>query len=498
MTMGSRTLIIAAGMAVLSLEGCSSGHGRKARPNVLFICIDDLRREPGCYGTGLVTPNIDALAADGTLFCNQYVSAPTSGASRHGMLTGLYPRSGKDISNDASAMQISGRPETERPETMFHHLRRNGYYTVGIGKISHSADGYVYPYTAERSDILELPHSWDEMLFNPGKWKTGWNAFFGYSDGTDRQGMKKQVPPYEKAGGDDLCLPDGLTAELAVAKLKELAASDRPFCLAVGFFKPHLPFTAPARYWDLYDRDSVQVSPVADIPEGFDLRTLHQSNEFNGYLRGDEKVSLGSRVSDSYARKLRHAYYACVSYTDAQVGKVIDALKETGLYDNTIIVVWGDHGWHLGDYRIWGKHTLYETSLASCLVVRAPGYPSGIRNTRIVSSTDIYPTLMELCGVPAPEGLDGRSFAGLLSDPEDASWDDAAYSYFRRGISVRVPGERLTYYRMKDGEDWLELYSYGEDQMEHMNRAEQDRERADSLFNARLLDRTGRFSEIYD
>lgn len=169
--MENRYLVMISGIALFYLQGCSCKDADDAKPNVLFICVDDLRRDLGCYDTEVKTPNIDRLASEGVLFCNQYVSAPTSGASRYGMLTGRYPVSGTDLFNDASAIQLSGQPEGESPETMFHHLRRNGYYTVGIGKISHSADGYVYPYEGDRSDKLELPYSWDEMLFDPGRWK---------------------------------------------------------------------------------------------------------------------------------------------------------------------------------------------------------------------------------------------------------------------------------------------------------------------------------------
>lgn len=450
------------------------------KPNVLFICVDDLRRELGCYGSVVKTPNIDRLAGEGSLFFNHYVQVPTSGASRASMLTGHLPRKVSDLSNEACRTNCSDRPEGELPETMFHHLRRNGYYTVGIGKISHSADGYVYGYKEPKSGKRELPYSWDEMLFDAGRWGTGWNAFFGYSDGSNRQVRNSQVKPYECAEVEDEGLPDGLTARLAVSKLKELAGRKQPFCLAVGFFKPHLPFTAPKRYWDLYDEASLPLSPMKDIPEGCSLETLHGSGEFNQYKLGDEKASLAKNVSDTYARKLRHAYFACVSYMDAQVGKVLQALEETGLADNTVVVLWGDHGWHLGDLRVWGKHTLHETSLSSALIVKAPGCRGGVENHRIVSSVDIYPTLMDLCGVDAPAGLDGHSFAGLLDNPDDSSWQEAAYSYFNQGVSVRTPEWRFSRYRKK-GTVITELYRYDSDRMEKKNVAGEEPETVERL-----------------
>lgn len=473
-------------LLTVPLAGCqqkkdnqNEKEGQK-KPNVLFICIDDLRRELGCYGSVVKTPNIDRLANKGSLFFNHYVQVPTSGASRASMLTGHLPKAKSDLSNEACRTRLSEKPEGEIPETMFHQLRRNGYYTVGIGKISHYADGCLYGYEAPKTDIPELPYSWDEMLFDAGKWGNGWNAFFGYADGTNRQSRKKQVKPYECADVADEGYPDGLTANLAVKKLNELTAKGEPFCLAVGFFKPHLPFTSPKKYWDLYDEASIPLSPMPDIPEGCNTFSLHESGEFNGYLLGEEKASIQKKVSDDYARKLRHAYFACVSYMDAQVGKVLDALEANGQADNTIVILWGDHGWHLGDLRVWGKHTLHETSLSSAFVVKAPGCKQGIKNNRIVSSVDIYPTLMELCKVPLPDGLDGKSFVKLLNNPNDTNWEDAAYSYFRNGVTLRTPEYRFTRYDKK-GETITELYQYNQDRTEHKNIAQEKPEVVNKL-----------------
>lgn len=452
----------------LLLGACSSEKKETVRPNVLFICVDDLRHELGGYGSVVKTPNIDKLASGGSLFFNHYAQIPTSGASRGSMLTGMLPRNKSDLSNEACHIRLSDQEEGEHPETMFHHLKRNGYYTVGIGKISHYADGMLYGYTEAKTNKQELPYSWNEMLFDAGQWENGWNAFFGYSNGTNRQGEKRQVKPYECADIGDEGLPDGLTANLAVKKLKELSGKEQPFCLAVGFFKPHLPFTAPKKYWNMYDEDNIPLSPTPDIPEGCDLSTLLNSGEFNGYELGEEKASLENRLSDSYARKLRHAYFACVSYVDAQIGKVLDALEESGQADNTIIVLWGDHGWQLGDYRVWGKHTLHDVSLSSALVVKAPGAQPGIKNKRVVSSIDIYPTLMELCGVSCPDGLDGTSFVKLLTSPDDSQWKDLSYSYFGNGVSVRTPQYRLSRYCSKK-DTIMELYEYDKDIFERKN-----------------------------
>ena len=378
----------------------AQSHEQK-QPNVLFICIDDLRTELGCYGSMVKSPHLDKLASEGSLFYNHYAQVPTSGASRACLLTGHAPSKPSDLSNEACRINISGKPEREQAESFIHHLRRQGYRTVGIGKISHQPDGYLQ---TKQGRQLELPHSWDEMLIDPGRWETGEQAFFGYADGSDRASRKHQVPPYERGEIDDMGYLDGYSAQLAIKKLQKLSQSKQAFCLAVGFISPHLPFNSPAKYWDLYQRANIPTTSY-DIPLNTSNVGLHQNGEFNIYKKGDEKLNLQHPASEAYAKKLRHGYYSAISYTDAQIGKVLDELHRLGLDENTIIIVWGDHGWHLGDMRIWGKHTLLEPALKSTLIIKAPGKKAQIQNHRIVSSIDIYPTLMELCGIPCPKVL---------------------------------------------------------------------------------------------
>ena len=488
----SCSLVSLGTFGLISLVQAAESQTKK--PNILFICVDDLRKELGCYGNTIVqTPNLDKLAAQGSLFFNHYVQVPTSGASRASMLTGRLPRTKRDVSNEACNYRITGKKEGETPETMFHQLKRNGYYTVGVGKISHAADGYYYGYTQPVSNQLELPHSWNEVPFNAGQWETGWNAFFAYADGSNRQSRKKQVKPYECADVPDEGYPDGLTAQLAKNKLRELAKKDQPFCLAVGFFKPHLPFNAPKKYWDLYDENKITLTPVPSTPTDVSNASLHGSGEFNGYQLGDEKATLAQPVSDAYARKLKHAYYACISYTDAQIGKLLDELKRTGEYDNTIVVVWGDHGWHLGDLNVWGKHTLFETALGSTLIVKAPQAKTGVKNNRIVSSVDIYPTLMDLCGITTNYTLDGKSFSALLQNPADKNWHEAAYGYFINGISLRTPEYRYTRY-FREQQPTEELYDYVTDRFERENIIKKQPEVAKTLLPLWEKGNTGVYS----
>lgn len=449
----------------------SLGAQPAGRPNVVFIFVDDLRPELGCYGNPFVsTPNLDNLASQSLVFVNHYVQVPTCGASRFSLLTGTFPRSREHLRNDAIEKFISPLPESGRPETFIHHLRRNGYYTAGIGKISHSADGLVYPYTGTPVGARrELPHSWDELLFNAGKWETGWNAFFGYADGSNRQSMNGNVKPYELADVSDEGYVDGLTASLAVEKLGELAQRTTPFFMGIGFFKPHLPFNAPRKYHGIYNDGKIPLTSSPDLPANVHPASFHNSGEFNSYRAGAEHPTLSNPLSDAYARTLIKSYYAAISYVDAQVGRVLNALKENHLDKNTIVIVWGDHGWHLGDHRVWGKHTLSERALRSPLMVKVPGKTDRGESTRaVISSVDVYPSLMELCGVNMPYAGDGISFVPLLDHPKRRSVGHAAYSFYNSGISMRTDRFRLTHY-LREEQPVTELFDQKRDPDENFN-----------------------------
>jgi arylsulfatase A-like enzyme len=486
---------------ILGLISCSNRQNAKqqdalknSRPNILFIAVDDLRTELPAYGMEYIkSPNLDKLTEEGIVFKNHYVAVPTCGASRHSLLTGKLPDTRSDIGNAASAKAFAGKPEMEVPETFIHQLRRNGYQTVGIGKISHHPDGYVYGYTDSVSDVLELPNSWDEMLLNADKWGTGHNAFFGYADGSNRNTLNGQVKPYEFADVEDEGYPDGLIARTAIEQLQKLAAEKQPFFLGVGFFKPHLPFNAPKKYWDLYNRDSIPVSPNPYLPENVHRASLQTMGEFHNYKLSDEYPTLDDPVSIEYARKLGHGYAACISYVDAQIGKLLSEIERLGLKDNTAILVWGDHGWHLGDHRIWGKHTLLDRALHSAFMMKLPGQKTGLAIDDIVSTIDIYPTLMELAELQMPYQTRGRSLVPLVKNP-DKDWEEAAYSYFRAGYSVRVPHYRLTKY-FRDEEPVIELFNHNEDPYETKNVADLHPEVVQELLPVLEKGYTGVFNE---
>ncbi len=396
----------------------------QAKYNFLFISVDDLRTELNCFGaTHIKSPNIDKLASQGRAFTNHFVQVPTCGASRASMLIGRYPRIYDALSHGFAKTYISTQPESENPESFPHILRRNGYYTISIGKVSHSYDGYV----DSKKTKPEFPYSWDERHLESGKWDNAQKAYENFDEGDSKQ--KNKAAPYECAS-NEVKFPDELNTDLAIEKLDELKAKDKPFMLAIGYFKPHLPFNSPKRYWDLYEEDDIDVAMQKEYGKNTPSTFGHKSGEFNTYSF-EESVSQTKIMSDKQARRIRHAYYACISFTDAQIGRLLNALEEKGLAENTIVVLWGDHGWHLGDNAIWGKHSVFKKALNSPLIIAVPDMQSkGVKSDSIVESVDIYPTICSLANIPAPSSVDGKDLKIILENPS-SSVKDFAVSFWK-------------------------------------------------------------------
>lgn len=409
-----------------------------AKPNILFISIDDLRPQLGAYGEShMLTPNLDQLASEGRVFNRHYVQVPTCGPSRACLLTGKNLTSTADISHRHLAQQLAEKPEPQSPETFLHHFKRNGYQTIGMGKISHNGEGRFGGKDKAKSKANELPHSWSEFIRDPENSKRGQSdPLHCYAVGNRFQDDKL---PFEMLDLPDEAYPDGRLANLASAKLKKLAQSEKPFFMTVGFYKPHLPFTAPKKYWDLYERSEIPLAPSPALPKDLSDVFTHPSSEFYQQYRGNrEKAEAGKQLSPEYSREILHANFAATSYVDAQVGKVLDQLKSTGLSKNTIVIVWSDHGWCLGDHTIWGKHTVLERALRSVLMVKLPTTPlPGKATSQLVATIDLYPTLCELAGLPTPADLAGKSFVPLIKDPE-AKTRDEVLSYWRDTLSLRT------------------------------------------------------------
>jgi len=407
------------------------------RPNVLFIAVDDLRPQLKAYGAdGMITPNMDRLAAEGRLFNRHYVQCPTCGASRYSMMTSRRPRSSAATSNGAFGSLFQNTNDPQNPNSLPQAFRFAGYKTVGLGKLSHQPDG----------GSSEMPGAWDEAYMTSGIWGSPNNAFFAYADGVTRErGVSLRTEIGVAADGttslEDSDYPDGLMADEAIRRLREFKTNGETFFFGLGFFKPHLPFSAPKKYWDLYDRDAITVPPQT-VPSGVNTSlTLSGNGEFIGNYGGT------NTIDEAEAKLSIHGYYACVSFVDAQIGKVLDELDALGLSEETIVVLWGDHGWHLGEHTAWGKHTTLEESLRSTLIVRTPYQARrGVATDCFAESIDLYPTLCELCDVPAPDSVEGQSFVPALLDPA-ARPKDFALGLWRKsstdGYSIRTDRYRL-------------------------------------------------------
>jgi len=421
------------------------------RPNVLFIAIDDLRTELGCYGLPYVqSPHLDQLAKEGTLFTNHFVQVATCGASRYAMLTGRSPAVTGAMGNAAmySGKTAIRREQAEAAQTMPELFRRSGYHTTLIGKISHTADGRVFAYNGTGDGRDEIPFAWDELATPLGSWKRGWGIFFAYADGHSREDGNGHLDLMQFSVQNDDDLPDGQMASAAIGKLKKFAKADKPFFLGLGFFKPHLPFVAPQQDWDAVKDADI---PPPPNPGLVDSPHWHKSGEFYKY---DSSMKKTRPLNASDTELGRKAYLACVRYVDRQVGRVLAALKDSGQSDNTIVVVWGDHGWHLGDSAIWGKHSPFERANRSTLIIRAPGVSRpGVTSDALVESIDLYPTLIDLCQpsfTKTQHALDGVSLKPLLTGQKE-SIKPVAISYWKNSISVRSPSHRLIVAKDKQG-----------------------------------------------
>lgn len=453
----SKTLLL---LIIAGISGFSSlpvVAQESAPHNVLVIIVDDLRPELAVYGDQVaITPNIDGLAATGVVFENAFTAVPVCGASRAALLSGRRPTA-------ARFLNFSARLDRDLPgaATLPGYFREHGYYTVSNGK--------VFDATSDSEA------SWSEPAWNPeGHWTS---AMARNARRDDLQRAYQDNPPgivgpaFERLDVADTDYPDGKVAEKTVDDLKRLSERDSPFLLVVGFRKPHLPFTAPEKYWSLYDPAQFALpSTYYETPEGSPSQPIHNSAELRNYAGIPQ---LGP-LEESQALNLIHAYHAAVSYADAQVGKVLDSLREFGLEDETIVVLLGDHGWQLGEHTMWNKHTLFDLALRTPLIIRAPEQAAS-RHTAVVSLLDVFPTLSDLAGLPIPEDLDGVSLLPVFANSE-VSVRNAAISRWFDGASVRTNRYRYTDWRDETGNiEARMLFDLSVDPDETRNVSEEDR-----------------------
>ncbi len=443
-----------------------------AKPNVLFIAVDDLKPVLGCYGDKVVkSPNMDRLAARGVVFerayCNQAVCAP----SRNSLMTGVRP-----TTLGIYDLGTNFRESVPNAVTLSQYFMKHGYRAEALGKIFHVGHGnredpasWSVPHFQQKSIAYALPESRANQSL------TREEALFANQDA---RGLPRGTA-YESAPVADNAYPDGKIADEAIHRLQSAKKKpEEPFFLAVGFLKPHLPFCAPKKYWDLYDRASFTVPSLRTPPDGAPKYAPTSWGELRQYSDMPETGPL----TDDQARALIHGYHAAVSYMDEQLGRVLDELDRLRLATNTIIVLWGDHGWHLGDHGQWCKHSNYEQAARIPLIVAAPGVTKpGTRATNaLVETVDLYPTLAELAGLPAPQvpqGMEGKSFVPALRDPTLATKSHILHVYprgERLGRALRTARYRLVEWKVPgsaaESAD-LELYDYETDPQETKNLA---------------------------
>ena len=401
-----------------------------SKPNILMIIVDDLRPELGCYGTkDILTPNIDKIASKGILFQEAYANVAVCGPSRSCIMSGLRPIQGKrfDAWNCRIDKDATGFP------TIPEFFKKQGYCTISNGKVMHIQE--------------DSPEAWLEKAWRSNKnhgadihW---YNIYDDWADtasdalaqpmpvGSQHQNLKKG-PFWEAADVPDNGYHDGQLCDKTVKDIQRMAETKQTFFIACGFWRPHLPFNAPKKYWDLYDREKIQLANNRYFPE-HGPKNLKNSTEISQYV-GQE----GWPTEENFHRLAKHGYYASVSYIDAQIGKLLKTLESTGLEKNTIVVVWGDHGYHLGEHNFWGKHNLTRGALRTPLLIKVPGY-SAVKISQLVESVDVYPTLCELASITLPSHLVGKSLVPLFSNPEANHIEEIfAVTSWDKGLAVKT------------------------------------------------------------
>lgn len=454
--------LMGVGAVAAALPGIAMSESPAKKPNVLFISVDDLRPQLGCYGhKETLSPSIDRLAAGGTVFRRAYCNVPVCMASRVGTLTGIRPDPDVKLCEQLKQDYL----------TLPALFRKNGYCSISNGKVFHDMHD-------RQQDWSEPPWRSEEIYHGDKDW-AGYNNYKVWQDEDSAKYLNPQTkrgPYFERADVPDNAYSDGKVADKTIADLKRLAKTDQPFFLACGFWRPHLPFNAPKKYWDLYDREKIEIADNRYAP-----KDLPANCKSSGEIKGYGKV--GSRLADEeFHREARHAYYACVSYVDAQIGRVLEELEKLGLAENTIVVLWGDHGWNLGEHNFWGKHNTLDNSLHSPLIVRAPGHRRKNATDSLVEFVDIYPTLCSLAGIATPKHAQGTSLVPLLDDPS-RTLKQAVYSRWGDGRAVKT--DRYLYTEWTDGRRML--FDHRNDPDENVNIANDPKSAPIVAEHSRLL-----------
>jgi arylsulfatase A-like enzyme len=481
------------------------------KPNVLFLVVDDLRPELGCYGKDYIkSPNIDRIAASGMVFDRAYCQQAVCSPSRTSVMTGVRPDTSK-----VTDLVTHFRQALPDVVTLGQCFKQNGYFVQGLGKIYHGklddTPTWSVPWQTPKAPMYALPENIALAESNaepadedqkkgaePGSYIIPKENAAGDGDvkakkkpkqkkagagvGGDEGGKaNSRGPIFECADVPDNTYEDGKVADLAVQALKEISQKKEPFFLAVGFRKPHLPWVAPKKYWDLYDPAKIDLAPNQFLP--IDAPS-YAVNANDGEPRAYKGIPAEGAVPPDLQRKFKQAYFAGVSYSDAQIGKVLEELNRLGLNKNTIVILWGDHGWKLGEHSAWGKHTNVENDTNAPMILSAPGMKNtGAHSNALVEFVDMYPTLCDLAGISMPSHLEGTSFKPLLENPKQ-EWKSAAFSQYPRKAGKTASGEKIMGYSMRTDRyrftvwvkqsdhtaiDAMELYDHQNDPQENTN-----------------------------
>ena len=435
------------------------------RPNILFIPVDDLRPELGAYGhESIHTPHMDRLARQGVTFMRTYCQQAVCNPSRASLLTGLRPDSIQvwDLRTDF-------RGQVPDVITLPQYFKLNGYTSIGLGKTFHNNDPDTLSWSITPENIAGFPFDPDAVYMNENNLaiqQSKIEALRAAGKSTiDQLGhWYVKANATECAEVDDDADYDGAQTTRAIKILEELKSGESPFFLSVGYYRPHLPFNAPKTYWDLYKREEIPLAGNQFIPEGSPAYLVHGDAELRSYSDcQDLPLPSESRWDEQRQREIKHGYYASVSYTDAQIGRLLDALERLDLARNTIVVLWGDHGWKLGEHNGWCKQSNYEIDTRVPLIISGYGVNAkGEQCSALSEFVDIYPTLCEMAGLPVPAHLQGTSLAPLLQDPGQL-WKTAAFSQFllgRFGRTQTVDGEQMGYAIRTDRFRYVEWYRW--------------------------------------
>jgi iduronate 2-sulfatase len=443
-------------VAACSKQDATGPVDQPKKPNILFIIADDLRNDLGAYGAEfVVSPHLDRLAKTSIVFNHAYCQKAVCWPSRNSFFSGLMPASlGKGVGS-ANTFRVEHPTIVALPEL----FKRHGWFTRGFGKILHNGQ--------------DDPQSWSEPLFTPEPLHYAAEENLEKHPIINRAAPENRVNPlFESADVEEDAYEDGLTANAAVKAIREAGKADAPFFMMVGFHKPHTPFNAPKKYWDLYERSAIPLAPSPEPPLNVDERyAVHNSN----YVRSFKDIPDSGQLPDELAREIRHAYYACISYVDALVGDVLAALEETGQREDTIIVFTSDHGYQLGDHSLWSKHTNFELATRVPLFVSVPNsLANGTTTDALIELVDLFPTLAELCGLESPEHVEGVSFASIFGGQKTEVRDTAFSEFTRngaRGCSIRTSRFRYIEWRDHKTGDVVaqELYDHSQDPGENVN-----------------------------